>query len=498
MNLRSYPSGTLYTLNNANLLIMPAPIPSNGRVLIIGDLHANALKFLWELILHSRFSLSNALYNEAAKIYYLVDAYCKFLRQQRRIDILKSHVHLLIKIEEIEAGNKILADNNFSLKLFQEMCEKYMDGKFADITNEFMQNRIARFVEIVASAVIVSRDPIIMVGDDLRDRGSACNLIIPFYKKFTEAKIPFKIVYSNHLLRFLEYIESDKSANTIDYNQIPGMHNSFANMTVLIQMGIINEMNVKADFLQYVSPNIVTAAYVIDTESALKPIITRWTHGKTGLTTDKYFAEDVETDYDISTYETFAHSLDLLNAGFQNIYVKEKLVFNGAMVDTCDNKQNHLFKPSFETPLLRYAWSREDYETHDKVVYLDEGTNINEENDLMPHELNGFYVQYGHGHDGRGEVPEKYKHIINLDNNFGLGMDTTGDYRGFTIKGRMQLSLAEVQRATATVATKQFAAVVASTPSITTNSVFKKDKKRQSRKNEEKTAPDAKVSRQNN
>lgn len=418
-------------------------------VLILGDLHANALKFVYYLIRHRRLDISPEQYALLVTSYKIVEYYCDIVASQISIERLNQELGDLTPEDSAEKRQQLQATLDAMIDEKAKAESRYllyMREPFEIVNKEKIRFHVERFNTIVERAPVLSRGPIIILGDDVCDRGAGEQFILPTYRKLTLSHIPYAIVFSNHLLSFLRHLE-----NANDFGQSTGYipdQVSYYNMTLLNTSGIIDANELKSLYYQYYAPNVKLIAYVIDKPLHGKARITRFTHAKgVGLTTDKHYAKELDVFYCDRTVESFAYTRDRMNKAFQEKIFRTNNVVELSHLNEVDNLV--IISPPYEYSLLRYAWSREAYETHNAITYETEKGELHEENDVMPAELNDFLIDYAHGHSMR--LPTEatdFEHIFSLDNRLGFGLNQDeGEDKTLLVPGRITLSPEEILQA---------------------------------------------------
>jgi len=128
--------------NDVNLFCYPSIIEINKKQITIGDLHSNALLFVYILIRHHVFKIP-------------VSKYLKLVA------------------------------------CYQSLVQNSQD-----------ENSYREFIKIIYEAEVVNKPIIRMIGDELADRGASDLLILFILKKLQEHQVPYRIILSNHVCVF--------------------------------------------------------------------------------------------------------------------------------------------------------------------------------------------------------------------------------------------------------------------------------------------------------
>lgn len=187
-----------------SLLAKPSPDPrctNNGSQLTVGDMHGNALKFIYILIKHGIIThLSDEDYQTLVSIYY-----------------------------------------------------KDVD--------QLTPDDLAKFCEILDNAPVNSEGKLRLLGDELSDRGSNDYFTLKIIEKLRSKKVPIEIVLSNHAAEFIHAYETTRKffSNVME----PHFTVSMINLQVLISRKLIARDEVIAIIKSAYKPLLKAVSYTL-------------------------------------------------------------------------------------------------------------------------------------------------------------------------------------------------------------------------------------------
>jgi hypothetical protein len=225
-----------------------------GTELTIGDLHGNALKFLYFLIRQGVVTkFSEEKYDEFKTIY------TKGLHNLTRLDI--EHFHVILSQTRVNSHAKVR-----------------------------------------------------LIGDELADRGSNDYFTLKIIETLSFQGVDIEILMSNHSIEFLIAYEKMRLFNSAT-NLRNKYIRSMINLQNLINEEIIQRKDVEIIIKSHYVPNLKIISYSSNTD---KSEITIFTHAPIGLEEIKFLAEDFDINYHCSTVEKFAETIDQINSKFND------------------------------------------------------------------------------------------------------------------------------------------------------------------------------------
>lgn len=344
----------------------------------IGDLHGNALKFIYFLIKEGVLQLSEADYLEFVKIYR------------------ESTINKLSALQ-FDARSPPLTKANFE--------------RFNQIIENAQVNRI----------VINNEDVVVrLIGDELADRGANDYFTLKILEKLKNNKVTVEALFSNHGVEFVEAMESE---TFLEFNaggmDGAGQVNSLVALQQLVDDGLITEAEVKKIYKESYQPFFKAISYTIKDDE-----ITLYTHAPVGLEVIRKVAEKLNVKYDDSSIDKLASTIDEINNKFH-----EKVV-SGEVKNLYrqDSKDNHTIQPQ-EEPFALLMWHRD----RNKQFNVDRPKS---KTSLARKILGGkpsYKLHFVHGHDGDPGVKDN---VINLNNDTGKFESTEGKYAVVKVQGR--------------------------------------------------------------
>lgn len=172
--------------------------------------------------------------------------------------------------------------------------------------------QINEFIEILDNAAINNQKHLTLIGDELCDRGNNDWLTLLIFERLNKAKLSFDVVLSNHSLGFIEYYESGTKHILSNYDS--QFIASLEGLKTLIAKKIVTkealEERVQNDYI----PLVKAISYTYAPESISAPNkLTIYTHAPSSLRIIAYLAEVLRLTYDHTTPESLMRSIDDIN-----------------------------------------------------------------------------------------------------------------------------------------------------------------------------------------
>lgn len=351
---------------------MPEATSTHPRVLVIGDLHANAFKLIYHLQREGVIEgLSEALYEQLRTAYE---------------DIYFNH------------------GNGGPKNTTRSTTQPTYNAFFTEINRQATQ----QFYEGV-KALRFKKDAckIVLLGDDMADRGARDDLVMVLYQHMAESGLDFEIVYSNHtreMVRMTELLQAlSPKTRSQTYHTLPSpidWNQQIKSIRALghdIARGIVDQDKFIETYETVMKPRLKALSYHHD---PYDNSLILFSHAPIGIDTIKNIRASLKMEEtDIITVEQLMACIDQINAHFQ------------------EAAENHALTALYEasdSPLYFSVWNRETAPER-------------------PERFNGVRLQFVYGHTNN----LMSEHCFSL--NSGLGIHTLknraghiGQYTAFT------------------------------------------------------------------
>ena len=257
----------IHKRQNVDIYNMPSELllVEGATQVSLGDLHANAMKLMYFLVVHGIVSIEKKDYDSLSTMY------------------LKNH---------------------------QDLKQDDLD-QFDAIIKKMQINK-------------TTLEHILLIGDEFADRGNNDWFVLKILDRLhTSGVIDTTVLFSNH---GLEYILACESASVQSYRPrvAPGQAQSFTNLQAFMDVGFVswsgNPESIDAMNQRSYYPSLKLISYVIDNKE-----IALFTHAPTDLKHISELASILKTTFDDSTIDRLKQSLDDINAAF-SIHVHNKTV----------------------------------------------------------------------------------------------------------------------------------------------------------------------------
>ena len=250
----------VHTVENANIYQKPERRRDIDHAQVtIGDLHANAMKFLYFLIGEGIFDISDEDYLTLAAIY------------RKDIDSVSD---ALLKAD-IRTFNEIV-DNRLRLN----------------------QLKLVR-----------------LVGDEVGDRGQNDYFILKILQKLHNDKVPVEIMMSNHGVELAHAIEKYDERGGFERTVL---HNHLAlsldNLEKLRKRSIVSEEDILGMVEQAYKPCLKALSYSLN---GTQNEITLFSHAAIDVQVIQYMAKELKLNYADATARELAQTIDNINASIQ-------------------------------------------------------------------------------------------------------------------------------------------------------------------------------------
>lgn len=359
----------LLEYSDAKIYTFPTTINKNEhREVTVGDLHANAIKLLYFLIQQGVFYFKENPEANYARMAAIYSAHGELLEQ--------------LKIEAFQG-------------------QKAFSERFDTTIVEMLRGQIDEFVTLLNHLEVADNPPRVrLIGDEMADRGHNDYFVLKILELMANKGVDTHINLSNHGDYFINYYERDTDeANAIQHVQF----GSVGAMDYCIrELDLIDKEEVHQIIQNIYKPALKTIDYSLNQDG-----ITLFTHAPVGFFVIKKIAERLGIDYNDSSKEALARTLEAMNRTFHEDYVsKDK-------IKELTTRPQDLRATSFS------QLEKEDKQRVEASFYYliwNRWTDEQEEELLRPASVNGYKVSYVHGHDSF--IPA-ISHVCNLDTDCG-------------------------------------------------------------------------------
>lgn len=363
------PANAALIIETAYLYKKPRSNPFVASQITIGDLHANAIKFIYFLIREGLCNLIDSDYNKLIELYDEADKLC-----------------------QIQNPNQ------------------------SEIQN--LTNCLDHFKKIIDKLRFTSKKTIIrLLGDILADRGSNDYFILLILNVLRQNNVTVRIMISNHDGEFVNAYESFFERGALQGKMIckdNGATKSLENLAYLLKHNIINFLTLQELVESSYKPNLYLLDSTLDTTNEL----TIFSHAPIGIGEIELLTNKMA----VHCHDTLHLCIKKINQNFHNYMKNPKkristLYFN-----------NDYFQPNSPTsPQTRSNAQKTNVATKENIIhYCMWNRNINDIH--RPRVYHDYLLTFIHGHDS-SESNEK--HVHSLNNTLGFPNISSGEYTVF-------------------------------------------------------------------
>jgi len=346
------------------------PLPKGAKIdLAVGDLHGNALKLVYFLIKHGVLEISREDYARLVKSYQGIE----------------------------------------KIKLDQVMNKKVP-----------LYNHTKTFRQIIKKATVNNNERIIMIGDEVCDRGALDPLQLDEFELLHKNEIDFEILLSNHGIEFILALERIKKGETKRFfakHLHPLQSCSMRRMQALIDSNILKMDDIMSQVEEVYLPKLKAITYSLDEDSNT---IVFYTHAPISMFALCYLAIKLGAKFHWKNARDIADGIDQINEKIAE-HVKNNTLsdilkleeYNAAVKSGTDIET--IMK---DYPLEFFMWNRK----YEGLIRLPQWEGIN--------------TVYVNGHD-RKDPLDGNGYVFTLDSFFGMGSVRKGkkqDYRAMTFQ----------------------------------------------------------------
>lgn len=298
-------------INSFPKLDSALPVGDPTNQFAIGDLHANALKFIHFLIKQQVLVMSEAEYAELVEIYNA--AYTN--------------------VSELRILERILKKSEY-------------EEKFTTVARS-----IARFKTILNAATVNPTALVHLIGDELADRGANDYFILLIIKLLITKGIDLISILSNHGAEFI--CAHDREGDLTVTGILPTQASSLLQLQNLIDLNLVQRSEVDDLVETYYKPTVRVLSYSLSETGD----ITIYTHAPVGLKNIKDLATWLGVEYADESSKKLAETIDAINLAFhRDILSKKKL--HESFEYRSSEESDRMSMDSSIKPLYYFSWAR--------------------------------------------------------------------------------------------------------------------------------------------
>lgn len=272
------------------------PLGTNGTEFTYGDLHSNAIKLVYSLILCGVLKIPKEQYTQL-------------------VDIYTTHIGLITK------------------------------------------DHLNTFKSIINAADVNANVLVRLIGDEVADRGALDYYVLLVLNKLVTSKVKIEILLSNHGAEFIRAYENGNTFNHSIFRRVtPEFGISMLNLANLINIGKISQAEVtelietayKRPFLKLLSYNL----------NENEDEITIFSHAGIGLNTIVYLTRKYNLEHDDSTARKLAETIDAIN-DFVHSAIRKNTFYNGLCdINVLNDAYNRKRIDPTSHPIEFILWNR--------------------------------------------------------------------------------------------------------------------------------------------
>lgn len=349
----------IYGKRNVDIYQHPDTITvhEENSQLTIGDLHGNAIKFIYFLIKEGILQLKEK------------DDYCRLVAIYNKLPATHDQITSLYRDYVRDDG---------SIAISVENQKAYELDKQDDVLTRY---DLEEFVSILKDSIVTKNKPklIRLIGDETGDRGSNDIFTLFILTKLTVSSIPYEILASNHGQEFINHYEGYAPKNHILDHQ----RASLLALNLIVKNGLLQKETIDERINTVYKPNLSLLSYSIADND-----ITIFSHAAVGLNTINALANQLGVCYDDSTVTHLAVTIDKINQAYKKLVLNHNV---HTLLEQNADKDNNAF--------YQVLWNRK-YEQLDRPEVA----------------RAGYSLSFIHGHDMNDPGATN---VINIDNSLG-------------------------------------------------------------------------------
>lgn len=293
--------------NSVDIYCPPSPKGNSDKdcELTIGDLHSNALLFIYFLQQHKIMSLTDEQYAELVKNYVALE----------------------------QAKETQLSDEDIILKT-------------------------KAIIKIIEEASIINKPKLRLIGDEMADRGVNDLFILLLLKKLYENHVPYKILLSNHGLCFISlFLGWCKQSKQNNWMMNPSQMTSFDALKSSVDLKICEFKQIEQWVLNFYFPFIQVIDYSLCPQSQR---LTLYSHAAIGYNDLISLAFYTKTPFRADNMLELAQTLEHIEHQFKkNIFPQVcDLLLNITDIDDSDAASSY-FSKFMNSIIWKICWNRD-------------------------------------------------------------------------------------------------------------------------------------------
>ncbi|WP_338092349.1 Dot/Icm T4SS effector Wip [Legionella parisiensis] len=381
----------------------------------LGDLHGNPIKLIHFLLRHQIIRLKDEVkhveeaYQQFVSLY---EQYGEILQEylENRTLLQFTQVRIDNSKERIANLDKQLIETNKKTQQYQTLTQlrqqtleklhtaeeeqKKLNQKLSEPKNK-LADCVAQFNHFMVQLQIGDNQTLVrLLGDEVADRGNCDYFTLRILNFLHRNHCPLTILVSNHGSEFIYAYEQLLA----EYPFVPQGYigdfqtPSFWGLKLLLDQEIMPH----SELIHLVNESYKSTLKILDYTISAKGI-TLFSHAPIRFDALQWMAKRLEVNYDDSTIESLAKTIDQMNHQFQS-YIESNTIHSLFHTDAIHDRTNMSEQERAEWPLVYFFWNRWD--------------ETKETETARPAIHNGYTINYVHGHDGfQSTLP----HIYNLD-----------------------------------------------------------------------------------
>ncbi|CAM2875953.1 Dot/Icm T4SS effector Wip [Legionella anisa] len=400
---------------NVDIYKYPSEFEHNLGSITLGDLHGNPIKLIHFLFRHQIIQFKDEVthveetYQQFVTLY---EQYGEILQEylenhtllqftQIKIDNAKERIANLDK--QLLEANKETQQYQTLLQLRQQTLEKLqaveeeqrkLKHKLSEPKNK-LADCVAQFNHFMAQLRVCDNQTIVrLLGDEVADRGNSDYFTLRILNLLHRNHCPLTILVSNHGSEFIYAYEQLIAGHPfVPQGYIGDVQTpSFWGLKLLLDQEIVPHSELIHLVNERYKPTLKILDYTISEKG-----ITLFSHAPIRFDAIELMAKSLGVNYDDSTSETLATTIDQINHQFQS-YIENNTIHSLFHTDAIHDRTNMSEQERAAWPLIYLFWNRWD--------------ETKETETARPATHNGYTINYVHGHDG---FQSTLAHIYNLD-----------------------------------------------------------------------------------
>ncbi|MCE0721664.1 MULTISPECIES: Dot/Icm T4SS effector Wip [Legionella] len=399
---------------NVDIYKYPSEFEHNLGSITLGDLHGNPIKLIHFLLRHQIIQFKDEV-NDVEKAYQqfvtLYEQYGEILQEylenrtllqftQIKIENAKERIanldKQLIETKETQQYQTLSQLRQQTLEKLHaaEDEQKKLNQKLSEPKNK-LADCVAQFNHFMAQLRVSDKQTIVrLLGDEVADRGNCDYFTLRILNLLHRNHCPLTILVSNHGSEFIYAYEQMIAGHPfvpqgyIGDFQTP----SFWGLKLLLDQEIVPH----SDLIHLVNESYKPTLKILDYTISEKGI-TLFSHAPIRFDALQLMAKSLGVNYDDSTSEALATTIDQMNHQFQS-HIESNTIHSLFHTDAILDRTNMSEQERAAWPLIYLFWNR--------------WNEAKETETARPATHNGYTINYVHGHDG---FQSTLAHIYNLD-----------------------------------------------------------------------------------